>query len=316
MSSMQLTMLIFAGTALLVAALSAWVYDVFFRYRSLLADRIDELSGKARRDTNAALFMDLKRLNAQTLSASDDWRTRLQELLEQAGLQIRVSTLLTISMALGIAFAVAAAAVSKRYWAAPIGFLPGLAAPILFVRFKRNLRMRRLAQQLPEAFDVIRRAVRAGQTVPAALQLVADDFEPPISDEFRCCYEQQNLGMPYDTALRNLARRTGIMELRLLVVALLVQSRSGGNLLELLNNLSTMVRKRVTLQQKVKALTGEGRLQATVLIVLPILAFAVLLVISPNYVQSLIHRPWLLAGTVTAQLLGAVWIRKIVNFEF
>jgi tight adherence protein B len=313
---MQLTLLIFAATALLVAALSAWAYDVFFRYRFLLGDRLDELSGKARRDTNAALFMDLKRLNAQALSAPGGWQMRLEELLEQSGLQIRAPTLLAVSVCLGMTVALIVAAVSKRYWAAPIGFLPGVMAPILFVRFKRGLRMRRLARQLPEAFDVIRRAVRAGQTVPAALQLVADDFEPPISEEFRCCYEQQNLGMPYDTALRNLARRTGIMELRLLVVALLVQSRSGGNLLELLNNLSSMVRKRVTLQQKVKALTGEGRLQATVLIVLPVLAFAILLVISPNYVQSLIQRPWLLAGTMAAQVIGAVWIRKIVNFEF
>ena len=316
MSSMQLTLLIFAATAMLVAALSAWAYDVFFRYRFLLGDRLDELSGKRRQDTNAALFMDLKRLNAQALLAPGDWQMRLQELLEQSGLQIQLSTLLAISGCLGVVCAAVAAAVSKHYWAALLGLLPGLVTPILLVRFKRALRMRRLARQLPEAFDVIRRAVRAGQTVPAALQLVADDFEPPISDEFRCCYEQQNLGMPYDTALRNLARRTGIMELRLLVVALLVQSRSGGNLLELLNNLSTMVRKRVTLQQKVKALTGEGRLQATVLIVLPVLAFVILFVISPNYVQSLLERPWLLAATVTAQALGAVWIRRIVNFEF
>ena len=155
-----------------------------------------------------------------------------------------------------------------------------------------------------------------GQTLAAAFQIVADDFESPIAEEFRNCYEQQNLGMPYETVLRELARRTGIMELRILVVALLVQSRSGGNMMELLSNLSTMSRKRLKLQMKVKALTGEGRMQANVLIVLPALAFACILVISPDYAASLLHRPWLLAVTATAQLVGAIWIRRITAFEF
>jgi tight adherence protein B len=166
------------------------------------------------------------------------------------------------------------------------------------------------------AFDSIGRAVRAGQTVPAAFQIVADEFEPPIADEFRRCYEQQNLGMSYDSALRELARRTGVMELRILVVALLVQARSGGNLVELLGNLASMVRERLKLQQKVRALTGEGRMQAAVLIVLPVLAFGILTVIAPDYARSLLERPWLLAATASAQMLGAVWIQRIISFDF
>jgi tight adherence protein B len=221
-----------------------------------------------------------------------------------------------ISLCLAAAFSALSLFVTKRWWVAPIGLTAGLAAPVSYVRLKCRLRMRRLALQLPEAFDAIGRAVRAGQTIPAAFQIVGDDFESPISDEFRRCYEEQNLGMPHETALRNLAARTGIMELRILVVALLVQSRSGGNLVELLSNLSMMVRKRVKLQQKVKALTGEGRMQAAVLIVLPVLAFASLLVLSPHYVGSLLERPGLLVVAGVAQLVGAVWIRRIANFEF
>src|SRR6185503_11619850 len=119
-------------------------------------------------------------------------------------------------------------------------------------------------------------------------------------------YEQQNLGIPHDTALRELARRTGIMELRILVVGLLVQSRSGGNLAELLANLSLLARKRLKLQQKVKALTGEGRMQAAVLLVLPLVSFASLLVLAPDYVSILFRHPALLVGALVAQVIGAI----------
>ena len=160
------------------------------------------------------------------------------------------------------------------------------------------------------------RAVRAGQTIPAAFQTIADDFDPPISHEFRCCYEEQNLGIPFETALRNLAQRTGIIELQILVVALLVHGRCGGNLVELLQTLSTMVRKRQMMEGKIKSLTSEGRMQAIVLMVLPVAAFIAIWVISPTYIATLLARPWLIVATLAAQGLGALWIRKIVQIDF
>jgi tight adherence protein B len=105
------------------------------------------------------------------------------------------------------------------------------------------------------------------------------------------------------------------MELQLFVVALLVQSRSGGDLVELLDNLSTMATKRLRLRDRVRALTGEARMQAVVLMVLPVIAFACLSVFSPNYVAELLERPGVLCFTTTAQVVGALWIRRIVSFE-
>jgi tight adherence protein B len=308
--------LAFAATTLLVGSVALLVHDALFRYRFLLRERVDELCGKAKADTNASLFKDLKQFDADVSRARTHWRTRLQNMLERADLRVSLPTLSMISLCLGMALAAISTLASKQWWTAPIGLTVGMLAPVLYVRLKCRLRMRRLGLQLPEAFEAIGRAVRAGQTIPAAFQIVGDDFEPPISEEFRRCYEEQNLGMPRDIALRNLASRTGILEMRILVVALLVQSRSGGNLIELLSNLSMMVRKRVKLQQKVKALTGEGRMQAAVLSVLPVLAFASLLVLSPHYVSSLLERPWLLVVAGVAQLAGAIWVRRIANFEF
>jgi tight adherence protein B len=106
-----------------------------------------------------------------------------------------------------------------------------------------------------------------------------------------------------------------MMELRILVVALLVQSRSGGNLTTLLANLSAMVRKRLKMQQRMRSLTGEGRMQAAILVVLPVLAFVALLIVAPDYAASLLARPWLLAVTGLGELIGAIWIRQIVRFE-
>jgi tight adherence protein B len=162
---------------------------------------------------------------------------------------------------------------------------------------------------------MISRAVRSGQTVPAAMQLVAHDSEAPLSLEFGLCCDQQNLGIPADVALRKLAQRTALMELQIFVVALLVQSRSGGNLVDLLDNLAGMARKRLRLQAKVRALTGEGRMQAGVLMVLPAVALLALIVVAPDYVQVLLEQPWFLATIGGLQLIGALWVRRIANFE-
>ncbi len=122
--------------------------------------------------------------------------------------------------------------------------------------------------------------------------------------------------MSDELALRNLAKRTGIIEIRIFVVALLVQSRCGGDLIKMLANLTEMIRKRLKLKRRVRAMTGENRLQAVILIVLPILAFAGLSILAPDYVSELLKRPWLLTLTATAQLLGALWIRHYINFEY
>jgi tight adherence protein B len=314
MSPAWIICLTFAVAALLAGVAAYACYDLFFRYRALLKDRLSEVSGETA-SNGTALVVDFKQIAAQASQAPGNWRSRLRDFVEQADLHVGLRVLVVISAGLGIAVSILLAVISSTAWIAPLGLLVGPVAFIGYVYSKRARRMRKMTWQLPEVFDVIGRGVRAGQTVPAAFQTVADEFDPPICNEFRHCYEQQNLGMSYDAALRDLARRTPMMELRILVVALLVQSRSGGNLSTLLGNLSAMVRKRLKMQQRVKSLTGEGRLQAAILIVLPVLAFFALLIVAPDYAASLIERPWLLAMTGLAELIGAIWIRQIVRFE-
>lgn len=304
------------AATVLAGVLAVLVYEILFRYRRLLSERAEEIAGKEKGSVNTSLFKDLRQYNNEVSPAHVRWRAQLQNVLERADLPVTIPVLLAIAVGGGTAVGMLAAAISKHWWIAPIGFTAGLLVAANYVWIKFRLRTRRLTEQLPEAFDAIGRAVRAGQTVAAAFQIIGDQFERPLCDEFRRCYEEQNLGMPYETALRSLATRTGIMEVRILVVALLVQCRSGGNLTELLSNLAAMARKRVKLQQKVKAMTGEGRMQAVILTILPLIAFASLLIIAPDYAATLLQRPWLLIGTATAQCAGSLWIRHIVNFEY
>lgn len=303
----------FAGTAILIGTLGSLAYDALVRYPASVRQRLREASGKAT-DGKGAALLNLKQLtdSAVTRPKFSAWAS---ELIEQSGVTLSLHVLLLASVIAG-ASGTAVGLILQAWWIAAIGFIAGFAMPWGYVISKRRARIRRLTRQLPDALDVMCRAIRAGQTVPASFQMIADDFAPPIAEEFRHCYEQQNLGISYDAALRTLARRTGIMELRILVIALLVQSRSGGNLIDLMQNLSTMVRKRLVLHQKVKALTGEGRMQAAVLIALPLLVFVAMYFLNREYAQVLLDRPWLLAGCGVTQAIGAAAIHKMIQIDY
>jgi tight adherence protein B len=200
-----------------------------------------------------------------------------------------------------------------------VGFLfaaIGFVVPFGYIYAARASRMNAICAQLPETFDLMARAIKAGQTVSGAMQIAADQLKPPISAELAACCEQQNLGLPYDVALQELARRTGVMELQMFVVALLVNRNTGGNLAEILHNLSEVIRKRTRLRGKIKAATSEGRLQAVVLSLLPLAAFLGLVLLNRPYAQILLDRPALLFAILASEALGSLWIRQIVNFDY
>src|SRR5439155_17515599 len=151
-------------------------------------------------------------------------------------------------------------------------------------------------------FDLMGRIIRAGQTMAQGLQAVADEFDQPIAGEFAYCYEQQNLGLSPEVSLRDLARRTGLLEIKIFVLALLVQQQTGGNLAVLLEKLAGVVRERFRIRGKIKTLTAEGRLQAAVLLVLPPALFLIILLLNWSYGEVLLTHPYLLVGMVVAEL--------------
>jgi tight adherence protein B len=160
------------------------------------------------------------------------------------------------------------------------------------------------------------RVLRAGQTAPQALNAVADEFRDPVGTEFGLCYEQQNLGLSLDIALKQMAERTGLMELKIMVMAMLVQRQTGGNLAELLDKLSRVMRQRVEMKGMINAMTAEGRMQAVLLLIIPFVTWFVLYLLNPTYALKLFDHVTLIVATATLMIIGALWIRKIVNFDY
>ncbi|MCO6043667.1 type II secretion system F family protein [Aeoliella sp. ICT_H6.2] len=297
-----------------VVLCTALLLQEWLRHRTAIKKRLAELAGNDDDERSVSLFKDLRQLQQPGMFQRETWTEWLRRQMDQAGITAPLQSFAWSCAAMAGCAAIIGGL--KNWWLAVVLAPLGGLVPLAILLLRSHHRQRKLCRQLPEAFEMISRAVKAGQTVPAALQIIAEDFEQPISTEFAQCYEQQNLGMSRELSLRKLAERSGIMELQIFVVALLVQAKSGGDLVQLLDNLALLIRKRLKLRERVRALTGEGRMQAMVLIVLPLVALASIAYLSPEYASALFQRPWLLAITASAQTLGALWIRKIINFEY
>jgi len=318
--SLTLTyLLIFAGAACSAAACLLLVFDYFLRDRWNLHDRLAaELSPNSEetRSKRSPLFRDLKALETQTRQGQPGLLRRFEIRLEQSGLLISAQAIVAIACVGSFVSGVAMLLLCPL----PVLAVPVCGAflitPFLVVESCRRARMLSLCRQLPEAFDQMKRAMRAGQSLPAAMQVVASDMRAPLADEFATCCKQQELGLPLQTTLDDLARRTGVMEVHIFAVAMVVQRESGGNCLELFTNLADLVRKRIHLVSRVKAMTSEGRLQAIVLGLLPLVAFASIFFLDREYARPLLERPNLLLGLVASEIAGTLWIRRIINIEY
>ncbi len=159
------------------------------------------------------------------------------------------------------------------------------------------------------------RVLRAGSSLPQALQAVGDAFEDPLAGEFAQCQKQLDLGLRPEETYQEMAERCGIVEMRIFVMAMAIQRQTGGNMSEILERLANLVRSRLRLRQQVRSLTAEGRMQGWVLLVLPFFVFAVMMVVNREYAEILLTQTSLLAATGAAMLLGTLWIRRIVNFD-
>jgi len=310
------TLTILAGAAA-VAALFGALYDFYFQDRWAVRRRLDEeFRSKARgRAARSPLFKDLHLLAAETSQARPSAWVRFQSALEQSGWPITAEMLLSITAGTALVGGLLAFALSRSATMTVVATVAGLLLPTCVVLNQRRQRIHKLRMMLPEAFEMMSRAIRAGQTIQGAFQVVARDFEGLLAEEFAYCHEQQNLGLPPEVALRDLAQRTGVAEIRMLVVALLVLQQSGGNPVQILENLSAVVRKRIKLAGKVRALTAEGRMQALVLLLLPPLLMGAVAWLNPEYAQALFDRPQILWAMLASELVGALWIRRIINFD-
>ena len=317
-SGPMLSMLTFLAVVLAVGGVYSVCADLFLRNRARANNRIDDefRRGQRAKAERSSLFKDLSQLSADIEVGKPSAARRFASMVEQSGLETSPQKVLTTSACAALGLAALGFVARGSLIPAAVGLVLGGAAPILYVRQKRNGRREALRKQLPDAFELMARVIRAGQTMAQALLAVADEFAPPISAEFSYCYEQQNLGLSPELAYRDLARRNDLIELKLFVLALLVQQQTGGNLAELIDKLSGVLRERSRIKGVVQTLTAEGRMQAIILMALPPVIFVLMLVLNPAYAMQLFVYPKLIAVTLTFEGLGALWIRKIVNFEY
>lgn len=196
--------------------------------------------------------------------------------------------------------------------------LLGAAVPWIWVKAKQAKRNRDLMNQLPDTIDLVATALRSGFSFLRAVQLIASQMQPPIADEFRRLAQEVQMGMSMDDALDNLVERTHCYDLELLVAAVQIHLTVGGNLSEILDNISGTIRERVRLQGEIAAATAEGRLSAAVLIAMPFAIALIINVINPGYIRPLFTTPMGLAMTLMAGLLmgvGAMVIRRMVEID-
>lgn len=310
-----------AGALLFEGIYLLWIQHAGLEAQSLQR-RLRVLSGEFREEQALKLL----RRSAQDQGS---WLERLltrmprienlQQMINQAGSTMTVSRFTMLSLLLAGTTAMLTGLVLRP----PVWFgigatlLLGLS-PYIWISGKRRKRLQRIEMGLPDAVDLISRAMRAGHAFPTALQLVGAEMVGPTAGEFRSCSEEITFGVPVESALQNLAKRAPSDDVRFFVIAVLLQRETGGNLAELLRNISSLIRERMHLMGKVKVLSAEGKLSAYVLVGLPFSVALVMNLANPKFMSPLWTDPAgikLIYACVMLMTVGVFWMWRIIKIR-
>lgn len=288
-------------------------------------DRLDLLAG-AKSSTEAETSRGIMRQDfaslgngavsvlGKALGGLGGWGT----FLEQANSPVDLQTLVLLCLGCGVI-----GPVIGFFLQSPIPLLPvfGIMTgwmPIFWLTVRRSFRMAKFAKQLPDALGLIARALRSGHSLNAGLHMVAEEMAAPISVEFARAYEEQNLGIPIETALRGMVKRIPNLDLKFFVTAVSIQRQTGGDLAEIIDKICHVVRERFKILGMVQALTAEGRLSGAVLMALPIGLFICVYFINREYVMLLFSSPFgkkMVGFAIVMQIFGAFAIKKIIDIK-
>jgi len=289
---------------------------------SRAAERLDALIGRSgKMDTSNDLLLKeaLKDVDKKTLMDTlMPGFLNLSKTFEQADANIRPSALFGIAVASALLGGMLSSLALGSIYVAPVGAGIFFSVPFLWLYFKRSARLKKFAGQLPDAMELVARALRAGHSLASGMHVVAEEMPPPIAKEFSRVYEEQNLGVSLEDAMKNMCNRVPNLDLRFFVTAVAIQRQTGGDLAEILDKIGYVIRERYKILGHVRALTAEGRLSGVVLISLPFGLFALMLQMKPDYVELLWKDELGIKMSVFAlvmQLLGSLWIKKIVDIK-
>ncbi|HYM77292.1 MAG TPA: type II secretion system F family protein [Candidatus Dormibacteraeota bacterium] len=242
----------------------------------------------------------------------------LQKMLAQAGMTLRAGNFLGISALVGVAACVLGYELSKRAEVGWVALLVGFVLPYSYTSIRRNKRFEKFEELFPEAIDTLARAVRAGHAFTTALEMITNEVSEPVASEFRQLFEEQKFGMPVRDALMNLTDRMPLVDVKFFVTAVMLQRETGGNLAEILDNLSYVIRERFKIQRQVRVYTAQGRLTMALLMGMPPIIVTVMLLLNPSFIHPLFADPighFLLVAGIALQTVGYFVIRKIIRIQ-
>lgn len=250
--------------------------------------------------------------------ASNPFLQSLHKRVVQAYPEGSLKKFLLIVFGSSIGVGLFAGAVFATVVAILIGMVIGGYVPFLFLNIKRNKRQKAMVMQLPEALDFLSRILRAGHSLSTGVQMMGEELPQPLASEFRRAYDQHSLGQPLEEAFKDMAARVNSTDFAFFVTAVLIQRQTGGDLSEVLTNISDMIRGRIRLQSHVKAKTAEGRFTGYILVAFPAVMFVIVNMLNPDYGNILIHTPLglkLLGTAFALQMLGLFAIRKVTTIK-
>ena len=322
MPAMFIALLVF-----IVVAFAAFGLGSLFNQRSARARLLKERLAEERKAPERTPEEELALMRDEQLSqipALDNLLRRsarvseIQNMLAQGGMTIRAGNFLGVCALVGVFAAIVSYILSRRVEIAWIALLVGALLPYSYATMKRQKRFQKFDELFPEAIDTLARAVRAGHAFTTALEMITNEISEPVAGEFRQLYEEQKFGMPVRDALLNLTERVPSVDVKFFVTAVMLQRETGGNLAEILDNLSYVIRERFKIQRQVRVYTAQGRLTMALLMGMPPIIVVVMMALNPAFIRPLFSDPighTLLVGGIVLQTVGYFVIRKIIRIQ-
>ncbi|MFY9843355.1 MAG: type II secretion system F family protein [Terriglobales bacterium] len=307
------TLAVFAATSL---------FDDRKAQARVLRDRLSAVQESPEQPTpDAALLRDEV---LSQIPAFDTWLRRservsvLQKMLAQGHVDVRAGNFLMLCAFSAVALAAIAIVAGGNVMFGWAGGVLGFFVPYAYASHQRTKRFAKFEEKFPEAIDTLARAVRAGHAFTTALEMIANEVSEPVAGEFRQLFEEQKFGLPVRDALLNLADRIPLVDVKFFVTAVMLQRETGGNLAEILDNLSYVIRERFKILRQVRVHTAQGRLTMVLLMALPPVIVVIMTILNPGFIRPLFTDPIghaLIVGGITLQTLGYFFIRRIIRIQ-
>ncbi len=320
---MLIAILVFVVVALVVFVVFSLLDERKSRAR-VLRDRLTSTqeTGERKPLEDIALLRDemLSEIPAlDTLLRRSERVSALQKLLSQADIKTRAGNFLLLCLGSGLVLAtIVYLAANKVFVFAWVGLLLGFFLPYAFASYKRTKRFDEFEALFPQAIDTLARAVRAGHAFTTALEMISDEVSEPVATEFRKLFEEQKFGLPVREALTNLVDRVPLVDVKFFVTAVMLQRETGGNLAEILDNLSYVIRERFKIMRQVRVYTAQGRLTMLLLMGMPPIIVMGMMFMNPSFIKPLFTDPighFMLVVGIALQTVGYFVIRKIIRIQ-